>query len=301
MNEDQKAVGPEALTAALKALGYEVRLPSGYQYGPDAMENVRFGARLATDAILERLQSSPIEAPRPMETAPKDGRMLRLLVDYSADDADHALEDALQAWTIGFNNLGNTEEDKWQFVGWCWSHDHFTEGHGKVIGWLPWEHSDAAGLTPAARDVLAERRRQVEVEGWSPEHDDGHVGGEIAHAAGDWVSSGQKPPSWSWAADKAKHPRRRQLVIAAALTLAEIERLDRANLTAAQEREACPVCAVPFKAEDLCSTDIELGTCHAACLEGSPTVDLNTGQELPEGTPIATFPYDHLADPTRRG
>lgn len=54
--------------------------------------------------------------------------------------------------------------------------------------------------------------------------------------------------------------------------------------------ERCPICAVPFKPDDMCATDIELGTCHAACLEGSPTVDLETGEPI-EG-PIPAFRYD---------
>lgn len=49
--------------------------------------------------------------------------------------------------------------------------------------------------------------------------------------------------------------------------------------------EACPVCAVAFKPDDMCLTDIEMGTCHAACLEGAPMVDLETGDPLPEGAP----------------
>lgn len=53
---------------------------------------------------------------------------------------------------------------------------------------------------------------------------------------------------------------------------------------------SCPVCDEPFKAGDQCATDIELGICHAACLEGSPTVDLNTGD--PVGGPIPTYPYE---------
>lgn len=81
-------------------------------------------------------------AARPVVTAPRDGRMLRLLVDYSGEDAAHALEDALQGWTIGFNNSDNDEEAEWQFAGWCWSHDHFNEGRGRVIGWLPF-HPEA--------------------------------------------------------------------------------------------------------------------------------------------------------------
>ena len=35
-------------------------------------------------------------------------------------------------------------------------------------------------LTTAARDVLAERQRQVTAEDWTPEHDDEHNGGELA-------------------------------------------------------------------------------------------------------------------------
>jgi len=51
----------------------------------------------------------------------------------------------------------------------------------------------------------------------------------------------------------------------------------------------CPICLEILKADDLCSTDIELGICHAACLEGSPTVDLETGEQL-DG-PIPTYRY----------
>lgn len=62
--------------------------------------------------------------------------------------------------------------------------------------------------------------------------------------------------------------------------------------------EKCPICDQPLSHGDLCASDIELGTCHAACLEGSPVVDLDTGEELPDGK-INTFPYeqDQLAAP----
>ena len=40
-------------------------------------------------------------------------------------------------------------------------------------------------------DVAAERRRQIEVEGWTPEHDDQqHAGGELAVAAACYVLNG---------------------------------------------------------------------------------------------------------------
>ncbi|OEC62121.1 hypothetical protein A7D21_26825 [Pseudomonas sp. AP19] len=70
---------------------------------------------------------------RDMATAPTDGTMLRLLVEFE----DHSTEDAEQAPTIGANNFDNDGEDVWRFAGWCWSHDHFTEGKGNPLGWLP--------------------------------------------------------------------------------------------------------------------------------------------------------------------
>lgn len=109
-------------------------------------------------------------------------------------------------------------------------------------------------LSSAAIDVLAERRRQVEGEGWSASHDDGHDGGDLALAgAGYALNAGcalnplsqqpldEAPDFWPWLDEvvennekcmkpawwKPKDPRR-DLVRAAALILAEIERLDRA-------------------------------------------------------------------------
>jgi hypothetical protein len=95
---------------------------------------------------------------------------------------------------------------------------------------------DHAWFSQAALDVTAERRRQVEREGWTPEHDDEHDKGELALAAGcyasgaaGWTSAGH----WPWMDRGAREgwkpgPPRRMLVKAAALLLAEIERVDRA-------------------------------------------------------------------------
>lgn len=86
--------------------------------------------------------------------------------------------------------------------------------------------------TGAAHDVLAERRRQIEREGYAPEHDDTHEFGDMAFAAACYATAGEgdAPPAvWPWGVDHWK-PRdaRRNMVRAAALLLAEIERLDRA-------------------------------------------------------------------------
>jgi hypothetical protein len=48
-------------------------------------------------------------------------------------------------------------------------------------------NSGGEGLTPVAQDVLAERQRQISEEGWTPEHDDQHDGGEMAAAAGTYA------------------------------------------------------------------------------------------------------------------
>lgn len=70
---------------------------------------------------------------RPMATAPRDGTMLRLLVRFT----EHATEDDEIAPTIGAWSADGDPDGAWQFAGWCWTHDHFTEGKGDPIGWLP--------------------------------------------------------------------------------------------------------------------------------------------------------------------
>ena len=92
-----------------------------------------------------------------------------------------------------------------------------------------------APMTAAATDVLAERRRQVEAEGWTATHDDQHRNGELAVAAVCYAIYIDSEPPRMWPFDPTwwrPVSDRRNLVKAAALLLAEIERLDRA---AAQE------------------------------------------------------------------
>lgn len=117
------------------------------------------------------------------------------------------------------------------------------------------------GTRAAVADVVNERVDQVRREGWTHAHDDEHVNGELAIAGAlyaspitltemvdtimgpiprdpwpfaDFVKTGhaenglpiyKQVPSFD---NRAKHSRRRRLVIGAALIIAEIERLDRA-------------------------------------------------------------------------
>ncbi|MEK2608470.1 hypothetical protein WLF18_05055 [Pseudomonas shirazensis] len=91
----------------------------------------------------------------------------------------------------------------------------------------------------AARDVLAERARQIEAESYTPERDDQYTSGQLADAASTyawWARSWNlpyaecthAPTMWPWAPETWKpQPQRQMLIKAGALILAEIERLDR--------------------------------------------------------------------------
>jgi hypothetical protein len=105
--------------------------------------------------------------------------------------------------------------------------------------------------------IAAERRRQVEAEGWTPEHDDQHEGAELAHAAAlyalpadarqpvingwatsvtvdlvcylwPWWESQVRGPDWALWWKPTPEDRVRELVKAGALIAAEIDRLQRA-------------------------------------------------------------------------
>lgn len=101
--------------------------------------------------------------------------------------------------------------------------------------------------TQALQDVIAERRRQIESEGWTTDHDDQHLDGAMSQAAACYASAAsaglkERTPAdvygrvadsgryWPWQKKwwKPTSPRR-DLVKAAALIVAEIERIDRAS------------------------------------------------------------------------
>ncbi len=86
-------------------------------------------------------------------------------------------------------------------------------------------------MSKAIEDVIAERQRQVDVEGWTPEHDDKHTDGALAKAATCYATVyGLGASYWPWDIKWWKpKDRRSNLIRAAALIIAEIERIDRAS------------------------------------------------------------------------
>ena len=116
------------------------------------------------------------------------------------------------------------------------------------------ERADVLSPGSALGDVHLERLRQIDVENRSPVDDDDYSLGQLAYAAAGYaqgsvpaqqVQGCLRPSYWPW------HPRwwkpgspRRMLVKAAALILAEIERIDRAALKPAEGRNEpnCLLC-----------------------------------------------------------
>jgi len=94
-----------------------------------------------------------------------------------------------------------------------------------------------AEATMTGVDLIgAERQRQVDAEGWTPEHDDGHRSGDLARAAGVYAmpyNGSWKVYHWPWGPESFKYKppttegRIRELVKAGALIAAEIDRLNR--------------------------------------------------------------------------
>lgn len=99
-------------------------------------------------------------------------------------------------------------------------------------------------LSQAARDVLAERQRQISAEGYEPEADQMYEAGELARAAATYalLATGDDgwrvEDNWPWGMSTLKRAEpRRMLEKAGALILADMERLDRAAAQAAAKGE----------------------------------------------------------------
>lgn len=102
------------------------------------------------------------------------------------------------------------------------------------------EEAEGAAATEGVCAILLERFRQLNTEGWTPEHDDEHQSGELAAAAACYALAAvdpegitpfeQLPVVWPWERGWYKPKNHRvALVKAGALIAAEIDRLGRAR------------------------------------------------------------------------
>ena len=64
------------------------------------------------------------------------------------------------------------------------------------------------------------------------------------------------------------------------------------------DEHKCPIYLVTLEPSDVCATDYEMGICHAACLEGSPVVDLSTGEPV-EGVEVDTYLFSEVCGDCR--
>jgi hypothetical protein len=114
-----------------------------------------------------------------------------------------------------------------------------------------WRKTGNLCLTKAAADVLAERQRQIEREGYTTEHDDEHTADDLADAGAAYALVAHFARTgipaadvWPWEPQSFKpRDQRQNYVRAAALLQAAVERLDRAaargvNLPDGAKRDA---------------------------------------------------------------
>ena len=264
-NEPPGESGPVLIGA-----GYDAMLSASPE--PPATEGE--GRRIAVlEAALERARGYLADVdrallPRPSPSPVAKSWFLDIDSVLSATEGWRDISSAPKDGTKVFL-YPDLEVGIWCFVqtssrGWAWR----PEDHKHILGgrlffpthWMPLPAGPLSaspepateGWTNALADVAAERRRQIDVEGWTPEHDDEHSRGELARAAaaycaiagnddetrGHRLRAGWLPATWPWDPSWWKpKDRRRDLVRAAALIVAEIERLDRLSATPAHTGE----------------------------------------------------------------
>lgn len=116
-------------------------------------------------------------------------------------------------------------------------------------------HPDSERIT---REILQARLRQIQKHGFGPEHDGRYKAGELPLAAATYVMVAARPQMrvhyrntlWPWPDHWLRHESERDsLIKAAAIIIAEIERIDRKAAQAAADAMAAAIPAIPEKSE----------------------------------------------------
>ena len=146
--------------------------------------------------------------------------------DGDCDATDHQLAALIR------QSLVKMDSEPVAFVDKCWTLVYYQPpmNLGIKIGDNLYRQTQPVRESSAIADVIAERQRQQSVEGFSAEQDDTYTGGELAGAAISYIVPFDAMTYWpaDWHDDSFKPTNeRRNLVKAAALIIAEIERIDR--------------------------------------------------------------------------
>ncbi|CAI1656159.1 hypothetical protein [Serratia liquefaciens] len=132
------------------------------------------------------------------------------------------------------------------------THSKKVADHWKCLGWdiTPLYEVPLSPVAPgsvmniAISDVVAERQRQINAKGYTQESDDGYLAGVLSQAGAAYAVLASDLPNaarrakrlWPWPnadkylATRRKNTQRMNLVKAAALIVAEIERIDRSTM-----------------------------------------------------------------------
>lgn len=172
-------------------------------------------------------------------------------MDFKKEKIAH--EKHLLSQGVDFKYLPNIQyselENVYELIEWD---EEFSEALNEInLSWCTWQAAKAQAVPEgfAIKDVINERQRQINQEFYSTENDDEYEQNELLRAAvcyaenvvrRGWVFDSnfgpdvyqeeEVPDLWPWDLDfwKPKNPRR-DLVRAAALIIAEIERIDRST------------------------------------------------------------------------
>jgi hypothetical protein len=156
------------------------------------------------------------------------------------------------------------------------------------------ERDDVVSIPDVIRQIAAERARQVAGEGWSAEHDDEHIYGQLAMAAACYAAPQpifvgepmKLRDAWPWEKrwdKRAKHSPERRLVIAGALIVAELERMSRGHY----EPHSYAASEVT---EPKCNCGAKPGEPASSCADCSPAPAAESGKWHSEDTQILIRP-----------
>lgn len=228
----------------------------------DTMGCVLFSSQQMQDYARATLAAAPVQAQEPRKTTDISKRLREWACEraIAAHYADLMLvaADEIERYYVGMMNWKATAEAKDSAPvqpvavpdGWKLVPEELTptmldvSDAGERTTKKVWRDMLAvAPAAPAAQgdatqatiDVLAERRRQVDGEGWTAAQDDNYTAGQLAKAAASYClyQTASAPGCWPWNRDYWK-PKgyRANMVRAGALILAEIDRIDRAAIAA---------------------------------------------------------------------